>query len=367
MSGGDQMLIQLFKRIAINFDKIDCCTSFDGKKSIEANIEGVTFYLPYRVFDKCPLIINYIFRTIQSLKVMFKKNIDIMYSGSDFFPDVIPAFLYGILHPKTKWVQYVFHIYPDWRKRPGRKIRNFVAQYLQRISFVFIKKSDIVININAQVRRELIKLGFAENKIKVNTPGIDVDYFQKLIVNKRSPKFEATFLGRLNPSKGIFDLIEIWKRVVKESPEARLAIIGGGSQSIVDQLKNRIVNAKLENNVYILGFLENDEAFSIIKKSKIFLFPSYEEGFGIAIAEAMACRVPVVSWDLAVYKESFEDNSIQIEKGDLDLLAMKVVELIKNEGLRSYVVIKARKFVNKYSWDLIAQNHITSLMSNVEK
>jgi len=364
ISGGDQMLLQIFKRIDKHFNEIVCYTNINGKKLIAKNDIDITrFNISFSAFDIFPVIIAYVCRAIQSLKLAFYKNTDIIYSGADLFPDVIPAFLHKVLRPKTKWIQCIFHIYPDWKVRPGNKVRNFVAQYLQKFSLVLIKRSDVIININNQVKAELVRLGFSEGKIVVNTPGIDAEYLQNLAVSQNTKKYDGTFLARLDPSKGIFDLIEIWKKVTKINPQMTLAILGGGSKETVIRLHKQITKAKLEKNVFLLGFLENDEAFSIIKNSKVFLFPSHEEGFGIAIAEAMACRVAVVAWDLPVYKEIFEDNIVQVKKGDTTRFAKSVAELLENEDIRLKRINDGMNQVKKYSWDSIASKHLHILMN----
>ena len=358
ISGGDQMLIQVFKRIRKNFGEIHCFTSADGKETVSNNVKGIKFHLTLRVFDKLPLSINYVLRTLQGFRCLFEENIDIIYGGSDFFPDVFPAFLYKIFHPKAKWVQCIFHIYPDWKMRLGNKLKNFVAQYLQKFSLFLIKRADIIININHQVKEELVKKGFNERKIRVNTPGINLEYLEKLNPGNESREYEGSFIARLNPSKGIFDLIKIWKIVVSKLPEAKLAIIGGGDSKIIYRLKRNIEKENLKKNIDILGFLKDDEAFKLIKKSKVFLFPSHEEGFGIVIAEAMACGVPVVSWNLKVYKEIFEDHSIQVRENNFNLFSDKVIELIKDDTKREEIGAKGKIFVKKYSWDNAAERQL---------
>ena len=351
------MLIQVFKRIRGYFNKIICYTNIHGKQEIWKEVKNIDFIVSPIFFDKLNLLINYILRTLKALcGVLFVKDIDIIYSGSDFFPDVLPSFFYKIFNKKIKWVQCIFHIYPDWKTRPWSKVRSFIAQYIQKFSFVIIKKyADLIININTQVKDELIKKWFDPKKIIVDPPWINFEYLDTLKVSKDIKKYEWSFLARLNPSKGIFDLVNIWRIVVEEIPNARLALIWWWSENIKNQLTNLINKYWLQNNIDVLGFLENEKTFSIIKKSNVLLFPSHEEWFGIVIAEAMVCNTSVVSWDLPVFDEIFEDYIMKIEKDNIDLFAKKVIDLLRDKNKRQIIENKWYKFVKKYSWDGVAK------------
>lgn len=360
-SGGDQMFIQIFKRIRKSFNKVSIFTSKAGKSIYEKELKDIAYVMSNGFFDKCFLIINYCLRTLSAFSCLFIKDIDIIYSGSDFFPDVIPAFFYKLFHRDTKWFQCVFHIYPSWHKRPGNKITNFIAQYLQQFSLLFIHRADYVININTQVKKYLTDKGFDPNKIVVNTPGIDFSSISKLKVNTHQRRYDAVFLSRLTPSKGVFDLIKIWKEVVSIKPVCKLAIIGEGSPEVKKELMKEIAVSKLQSNIDVLGYLDDNEAFSLIKNSQVFLFPSHEEGFGIAIAEAMTCGIPVIAWNLPVYDEVFEDNLVKVEENDINSFAAKVVELQNSHFLSQNISNKAYNFIKKYEWKEIASRHLELL------
>ena len=139
MSGGTQMFIQIFKRIRKEFGRVYCYTNLNNRNFIEKEINNVNFLFSNSIFDRFNIFFGYILKTFSAFSCLKLRGIDIIYSSSDFFPDVIPSFLYKIFYKKTKWYQCVFHIYVDWKKRPGNKVVNFIAQYLQKFSLLLIK------------------------------------------------------------------------------------------------------------------------------------------------------------------------------------------------------------------------------------
>lgn len=299
------------------------------------------------------------------LKLDFLESKDekvIVYASSDLFWEVIPAFYFKIRKKNIKWIQTIYHIYPDWRTRPGNKATNFFGYYLQKLSFLLIKnKADKIVLINSLAKNDLKKMGFSENKMAVSSVGIDAKYFEN--IPEAKPAYDGVFLARLSHSKGIFDLIEIWKNVCGELPGAKLAIIGGGGEKTKNILSKKIRSYNLEKNVDLLGFLKDEKAHQILKSGKVFLFPSHEEGWGIAIAEAMACGLPVVSWNLPVYGEVFEKYILQIEENNIKHFAKKVIELLKNGGLIRETGRNGQNYIKKYSWDDVAKKELEIICS----
>jgi len=195
----------------------------------------------------------------------------------------------------------------------------------------------------------------------VSSVGIDAKYFENIA--KAKPAYDGVFLARLSPSKGILDLIEIWKNVCGALPGAKLAVIGGGSEETKNALLGKIKDYSLDKNIDLLGFLEDEKAHSILKSGKVFLFPSHEEGWGIAIAEAMACELPVVSWNLPIYGEIFEKYILQIEENDIKHFAKKVIELLKNGDLAKETGQDGQNYIKKYSWDDVARKELEIIRS----
>lgn len=356
-SGGEQMFIQILQRTRLNLDTIWCVTSKSGSEFINREVPKVEFLTSPSFFDSFGMMGSYCLRTFFALKFLFVKP-DVIYSSSDFFPDVVPAFVLKLFKPKTRWVQCVFHIYPDWRVRPGSKVKNIVGQYLQKFSLLLARRADVILNINNGVKDYLIHNGFNPNQIVVIPPGIDPGFLDNIDPLPQNQGYDGIFLGRLNVNKGALDLIDIWAHVVKLKPKSRLGIIGGGDEAILSKIKSKIANYGIESQIDLLGFLNNDQAFPLIKASKVFLFPSREEGFGIAIVEAMHCGLPVIGWNLPVFTEHFDKAIDLIELENHQLFAKKVIFYLDNPDNISKKILDGKTCAKKFTWDKTAKSFL---------
>jgi glycosyltransferase involved in cell wall biosynthesis len=349
-SGGDACFVKIAR--IMPFSKIVITSKFGAER-----FKGDGLEAEYLITTKARKIRNiYVVYLYRILRGMFIRiNVppgSILYTTSEFLPDVIPSFCQKLRHRNAFWVQKIFHLVPADR---------FVSSRAQCISLVLIRKfADLVIVDNRALRNELVKLGFDISKIEINTPGVDADYFANVKTCPNSP-YDATCLARLHPSKGIFDLIEIWKRVCDKKPNARLAVIGGGSDKNKQALEDAIDKAGLGDAIHILGFLDDNEAFGIIKTGKVFVFPSHEEGFGMAVLEAMACGLPVVAWDLPVYEEHFSGAVSCVPMAQYDDFADKVIAYLDSVGNNEVSVERRKTIVARYDWRRIAQRELEQI------
>ena len=125
---------------------------------------------------------------------------------------------------------------------------------------------------------------------------------------------------------------------------------------------NRIKEENLDLNVFMLSLIGKD-ALGIVKSSKVFVFPSHEEGWGIAICEAMACGLPVVAYDLPVYREIFKQGIATVPLKDFKRFSEEVINLLENYEERLILGKKARSQATLYDWDSVAAREL-SLMKN---
>ena len=179
---------------------------------------------------------------------------------------------------------------------------------------LFYKKADKIIVVSKYTKKLLIdKLKIKENKIEVIYNFINISDITKQ-TEEQLHNFENIFnnkkilisIGRLTYEKGQWCLIRGFKTLKEIFPDYKLIIIGDGnlrkyllelSNSLQLKTYNTWDKMDLYGNydVYFLGFQQNP--FRFMKRSKLFVFTSLWEGFGLAMIEAMACGLPIISTD----------------------------------------------------------------------
>ena len=325
-------------------------------KYVQNRLAGKAFVI-HTPFEKetnntLKITILYLYRVLKAVFLKHKDKIDIVIASSHFLYDVIPAIILSKRH-RSKIAVYIHHIILG--SRHVLTFRNIVSLLNESISLWLIRRfADLVLVVNPNVKKDLLSKKFKPNKICVTSNGIEIEYITS--IKSDFIKYDCCFCGRLVAQKGIFDLLDIWKKVIEVFPEAKLAIIGDGPKRSI--LSKRIKENKLDKNVLLLGFLDEYDKIKILKSSKIFLLPSYEEGWGIVIGEAMAAGVPVICYDLSEIKPIWKDKVVWVSKGDKKKFAKKVIELLSDVHIRRKYSHKCIKFVKKYSWDKIAEKEL---------
>jgi glycosyltransferase involved in cell wall biosynthesis len=167
-------------------------------------------------------------------------------------------------------------------------------------------------------------------------------------------RYDACWMGRYNPMKGCDDLLSIWELVCKERTEAKLAIMGSASKQMEPLIKER----HLGKNIDVLGFVTDEVKFRTLKESKVFPFPSYYESWGMVASEALACGLPVVAYDLPVYRTIYTQGVIKVPIGDQQNFACQLIEILKDENLRKQLAQEAVDLASHWKWDKVYEDFL---------
>lgn len=370
-SGGGTRLVEIIRRFPKDFQINIVGTTGDQKmfqrEKISHQIRFIKVLASFwktkneNRFDR---LVGYFVSTIHSILIIFKlAKVDIVYSPSDVFCDVIPGLFYKTFK-KAKWVVMVHHLCPPPWQRKGNNLINAFSFLGQKLSFFLIGLSvnrllvyDTEMgNSTAQAVQNL-----ALRKIKINQVVNGVDWGKIAKIKAQKIKYDACFAGGLRISKGIFDVVDIWQKVCQTNPQAKLAIAGQGTKDIENQVKKKIKQLGLINNILLLGELIPTKLYTLMKASKIFISVSLEEGWGIAIYEALFCHLPVIAYNLPIFPAHITSKVIKVPLGKSKTFTEKILLLLNNKKFYLRKKLALAKLKNYYDWNQVANQEINIL------
>jgi glycosyltransferase involved in cell wall biosynthesis len=154
------------------------------------------------------------------------------------------------------------------------------------------------------------------------------------IIKNKDEITEILYVGWLEKEKGIKELIEAVKTIYSNNKSVRLTLVGDGKiRKFVEEftIKNR-----LNGVIQIQGWLSSKEIEKYLKRSNIFILPSWKEGMPNALIEALAAALPVITTSVGVINDYLVNNSsaIIIEPKEVNKITKSLEKLINDHNLR---------------------------------
>src|SRR3989344_1515547 len=353
VSGGD-ILLEKMAPFLKNKVELSVIIPKIGAHHWRKHQNNVSIYILTRIRFKLKLnrfliLFSYLLRSYQAYVKLRKLNFDIIYSSTNILPDILPVYLFRLRHPRKPWIARVHHLIPSPTGRVGNFLVNFAAFLIQNFTIKLIKKADLILVLNAKLKRDLGKEGLVSRKIKILEGGVNFSAISKFKPTQ-AQNFDAVSLGRIHYTKGVFDLPLIWEKVVKVLPNAKLAVIGTGPAELTSNLRSQIELLSLEKKITLTGFLPQRKVWSILKNSKVFLFTDHEAGFGLAVAEAMAAGLPVIGWNIGILGQVFKKGYIMVPLEEIHKFAKAVVSLLDNDINYKKLSQEAKIEASRHDW-----------------
>jgi glycosyltransferase involved in cell wall biosynthesis len=258
---------------------------------------------------------------------------------------------------KTNAAAYnFFRCYHLERSRGSGSIDAFLRSIGAFFELKLLHLADFFICVSLSTAKYLELNGLPTNKMRINGNGVDLDYISSFPTPQKK-EYDAVYVGRLSGSKGIFDLLNAWKIVGNIKKNLKLVIIGG---SDAPANKQKIISQKYGlKNLIFTGFVTDADLIRCLKSSRVFVFPSKLEGWGIAVAEAIACGLPVVMYDIPPLKENFSEyeGAFFVPVGDIECFAETIVHVLSlSESSMLELETHSKDFLYKFNWIKVAQN-----------
>jgi glycosyltransferase involved in cell wall biosynthesis len=290
---------------------------------------------------------------VVTIVVALKLKYDIIYVHNQDFENVFFAFLAKIVSRKPMVI--VVHYISSDNARSKKHLSTLPIRYFKDLLWkIILRNADALITVSRYVAMQTIsRIKPESRKIYMCGNGVDIYRFKPLNLPKI---YDATFLGRIDfNQKGVDILLKAWALVRSKDPNAKLIIIGGGTEEDYYKLKLMINKLSLTDNVIVTKFVSDTDLLKLLNESKVFVFPSRFEGFGLAPLEAMACGLPCILSNIPVFKELYGSIAIFVEPNDYKALANQIVEILREEKLREDISTRSREYAEKFQWDNVAK------------
>lgn len=229
-----------------------------------------------------------------------------------------------------------------------------------------IKKVDFLFSCSEFNAKQIEDYSGIKPRILPN--GIDTELFRSCQQDlklrnelKISDDFIIITVCRLIGLKGIQYGIKAVKILIEEGFKIKYLIIGDGEYK--KNLEELVKALHIEDNVIFLGSKENSQLPKYYSLSHVAIFPSLaDETFGISIAEAMSCGIPVISTNIGGIPEVIGKNGFLVSPCNDREIAIKLKLLINDESLRREMALEGRKrIIEKFSWEIIIDKFIKEL------
>ncbi|MCD6094334.1 glycosyltransferase family 4 protein, partial [bacterium] len=295
-------------------------------------------YFPFWIFFTLPFALR-------------KNKVDIFWQPHHFLPP------FG-LFKKTKYLITVHDLIP----KIDKDYRDFTYRlYLNLLLPQSIKKSVKIITISENSKKDIMRFyNLPKEKIEVIYEAADkrfkprgkdqINLLTKIRERYHLPEEFILYISKIEKRKNIEGIIRI-ADILKRKNKIKFILfgkLGFRGRQLLREIKKR-------DNMSYKGFLDEKDIPYIYNLSKIFLFPSFYEGFGLPVLEAMQSGVPVLASNTSSLKEVVGDGGIMHNPTDYEAFAKDIIRLLKDN--RFYEKIRERGIsqAKKFSWERSAK------------
>ncbi|MEJ2368974.1 MAG: glycosyltransferase family 1 protein [Acidobacteriota bacterium] len=281
-----------------------------------------------------------------------------------FEPNFIPLREIASRHTIATIHDFSFRLHPEWH--PKERIEHFERHFQSSI-----ERADVILTDSDYIRTEAVRfLDVPPERIRTVHAGCDPLVFhpapefgvQRLAAKYHLERPYYLYVGTIEPRKNLAGLLRAWERFAAGQPQSVQLVVcgwqGWGESGIFkefDRLEKKGV-------LRYLGYVPYLELPLLYSGAEALVYPSYYEGFGLPVVEAMASGCPVICSDRASLPEVAGDAAIYVDPEEEDSVLQGLVRMQEEAGLRERCREAGLRRARKFTWQNTARS-LLGLMS----
>ncbi len=241
---------------------------------------------------------------------------------------------------------------------------DFEAKVTQKYTNFFLKsfgKAEKIFVLSQDFKEKIIEWGY-EGEVIVITTTVDINLVKnfsletKIEHQKKSTTHKILFLSRMVKAKGVFELIEAFKKVNQKIKNSELILAGDGEA--FQEVASLVANIE---NIRLTGYVEGDEKIALLEESDVYILPSYSEGLPISVLEAMLFGLPIITTRVGGLKNFFKNKKMGyfIEPKDRYQIEESLFSILSNKDK----TIEISKYNHQYAKKYLTNDVVGEIVS----
>lgn len=294
-----------------------------------------------------------------SMRLFGRPRLDAISTGLDIF--FAPNLNFISLSSRTKFILTVhdlsFHFFPEFSTGKQFWWHKIVAPQKQ------CERANLILAPSENTGRDIVDYyGISPEKIKVIYPGIKPINNEQLAIagGEVKKKYDLPdeyilFLGTVEPRKNIIGLIEAFELFSLSAAQNYALVIAGAPGWKNAEIFTRAKNSKVADKIKFVGFIEAKDKPALYAAAQMFVYPSFYEGFGFPVLEAMLAGTPVITSNRSSLPEVAGSAACLIDPVRPEQIALAMSELATKPNLRNWHIEKGRAQTKKFTWEKAAK------------
>lgn len=240
--------------------------------------------------------------------------------------------------------------------------------YRKTIVPIAVKRAKKIITISEFAKQE-IKKYFRKQKDKIRVIYLGIDFNNiELNEEERHKFFEKNKItypyilgfGSLETRKNTMKLIKAFEKII-DNYNIKLVLFGFRGYDKSEE-KNYIETNNLKEKIIVLGYVSDSEKTTLYKNSKMFVFPTLSEGFGIPVLEAFVNKTPVITSNVTSIPEIVGNSAVMVNPNHENDITDSILKLLKDTDFADKLVIKGEQQAAKFDWNLSSRKILEEIL-----
>lgn len=291
--------------------------------------------------------------------------------------DVVHFTNYLVPRRRESRARYVASVHDLTAWKLPEALPSMYARYIRKAILRAVDVADLILCPSESIRKEVIEhFNLAKERVGAAWNG---DSHLPQIPSERQEELRrrlgsrlglckrfVLFVGTLERRKNVIALVEAFARVAAEL-DLQCVMVGKAGYGF-GEIKSSVNRQKCRDRYILPGFVTDEELALLYTQAELFAFPSWYEGFGTPLVEAMCFGLPIVASRIPSTEEVAAEAAIYYDDpGDHESLAAKMIEVLSDPEMRCGLSARGKQRAGKFSWENLARMHIDAYQTSLNR